>query len=214
MKLFVRLSLLLAVPLALSLFLSNPSIRKGVSGEIRGVFNNALVRVDGSPEDSGVDALYVLGGPPRSLVLKFRTAASLYHEGMSEMIWIMSTPGITRYSKELGRNLTNDEWATGRLESYNIPSDKIIPIVIEEKFFGTFSEAEGIIPFLEEGKVGKLGVISSPHHTHRVKLCFEHSLRGKNIQLFFYGSSEKAPLTVLIIEFIKLTFYKLFLLRG
>ena len=103
-----------------------------------------LIDINPPPSGEKIDAIYVLGGSPRSLAFKYKTAAELFHRGISKRIWILSRPGKTEFSRSLGRNLTNDEWSVLKLKEFGVPAENIEPIKIDEGFFGTFSETEGI----------------------------------------------------------------------
>jgi hypothetical protein len=72
-------------------------------------------------QTSGNKALiYVLGGNQDSLTHRFREASILYHQGLSNKILILGRPGITDYNTDLGRNLTNNEWAIRELGKFNV----------------------------------------------------------------------------------------------
>ena len=59
--------------------------------------------------------VYVLGGTHASLKLKFATAAKLYAIGLTETIMVLHSDKLTGYDRNLGRNLTNNQWAIKQL---------------------------------------------------------------------------------------------------
>ena len=170
-----------------------------------------LIRIDPQPSTNIVDAIYILGGSQCSLKSKFKTAAELYHKGITKKIMILSRPGITEYSSLIGRNLTNDEWAILKLEKLGILKENVEPIHIKEGFFGTLREAKGISRLIEERGYKSAILISSPHHTHRVRISFRNFLKDHNVTFYIQGSDRRASLTELIVEFIKLKIYEYFL---
>jgi len=185
------------------------------SGALRANLENLireeLIREDRKICTDAVDSIYLLGGSPRSLELKFKTAAALYHDGVCKRILILSRPGKTEYSKLLGRNLTNDEWAILKLEKLGIPKIHVEAIPIENGFFGTLTEAKGISKLILERGYKSIILISSPYHTHRVKISFEKFLNNHDVAFYVQGSGERGSLKPLIREFIKLIIYKIFL---
>jgi uncharacterized SAM-binding protein YcdF (DUF218 family) len=173
-----------------------------------------LVYSNPPPVGARVDVIYVLGGPPKSLELKYKTAAELYHQGISEKIWILSRPGITEYNPELGRNLANDEWSLAQLEKLGVPEKNVKAIKLKEGFFGTFSEAKGISSLLKDRGYKDIVLITSPDHTFRSKISFDNFLKNQHPSIYVQASGEKASLRTLIVEFIKLKVYQFFLLKN
>ena len=155
-----------------------------------------------------VDAIYVLGGSQSSLEFKFKTTAELYHNGVSRKIMILSRPGKTEYSSLLGRNLTNDEWAICKLEDLGIPQESVELVSIAKGFFGTLTEAGSISRVIEKRGYKSLVLISSPYHTHRVRISFEKFLNDHDVTLYVHGSDEKDLQGELVKEFIKLKIYE------
>jgi hypothetical protein len=161
-----------------------------------------------------------LGGSPRSLEFKYKTAADLFHKGTSERIWILSIPGKTEFSRDLERNLTNDEWSIQKLKELGVPEQKVEAIKIEGGFFGTFSEAKTISSLLKGRGYKDIVLISSDYHTKRIKISFDNFLKDKNTSIYagpaksgcyltwVQGSGEKLLLRHFIIEFIKLKVYQ------
>ena len=180
--------------------------------DIKHLILNELIYVNPPPSSAKLDAIYVLGGNQRSLDLKFKTAADLYHKRIVNKIIILCRPGITDYSRMLGRNLTNNEWAVLKLEQLDIPKKNIEFARVNEGFFGTFSEAKDISRLINNRHYKHIVLITSASHTQRVKISFEKFLGNQNISLFVQGSGETSSLHGLIIEFIKLKIYEYFLL--
>ena len=170
-----------------------------------------LICVDPQPPPNIVDAIYVLGGSQSSLKFKFKTAADLYHKGVCKRILILSRPGKTEYSSLLRRNLTNDEWAILKLRQFGIPEKNIDTIHMKDEFFGTLTEATNISRLIKKRGYNHVVLVSSPYHTHRVKISFEKFLKHQNVTFYVQGSDERASLRQLIIEFVKFKIYKYFL---
>ena len=112
--------------------------------------------------------IYVLGGNQDSLVNRFRKAASLYHKGFSKKILILSRPGITEFSPELGRNLTNNEWAIKELEKLNVRKEDVEPVSVQNNGFGTLSEARNLSDVVRKRGCNRLILVTSDYHTRRV----------------------------------------------
>jgi uncharacterized SAM-binding protein YcdF (DUF218 family) len=167
-----------------------------------------LIRENSKNIPKTVDAIYILGGAENSLELKFQTAAELYHKGICKKILIPRRPGITEYSSLLRRNLTNDEWAIRQLEKLDIPKTSIELVDIEKGWFGTLTEAKTISELAVRRRYRNVLLITSPCHTHRVKVSFAKYLRSHNITFYVEGSSERGLLRGLIVEFIKLEVYE------
>lgn len=186
------------------------SFRTSLENSIR----KELIRENSKMCTNVVDAIYILGGSQSSLKFKFKTAAEIYHKGICRKIMILSRPGKTEYSSLLGRNLTNDEWAILTLEELGIPEKKIEAISIKEGFFGTFAEAKGVSKLIMERGYQSIILLSSPYHTHRVKISFEEFLKNNGVTLYIQGSDKRASLKEFIIEFIKLKIYQYLLVSS
>ena len=166
------------------------------------IYNNPL------PYGAKADAIYILGGSQKSLEFKYKTVADLFHQGISNRIWILSRPGKTEFSRSLGRNLTNDEWSVLKLKEFGVPGENVEPIKIDEGFFGTFSEAKGISSLLKSRQYKSILLISSDDHTKRVKISFDNFLKDQDIKAYTQGSGERILLRHAIVEFIKLKIYQ------
>jgi uncharacterized SAM-binding protein YcdF (DUF218 family) len=183
----------------------------GFRQELKERLRKKLVSIDQLPPETTADVIYILGGSQKSLKFKFKTAADLYHKAICKKILILSRPGKTEYSSLLGRNLTNNEWANWKFEELGIPKKNVEPISIKKGFFGTLTEAKGISRLIRERGYKSVALITSPYHTHRVKISFEEFLKDNGVTLYVQGSDRGAPLRGLVVEFIKLKIYEFFL---
>lgn len=158
--------------------------------------------------------IYVLGGNQDSLVHRFRKAASLYHKGFSKKILILSRPGITEFSPELGRNLTNNEWAIRELERFNVRKEDIEPVSVQNKAFGTLSEAKDLSDIVRKKGCNRLILVTSDYHTRRVLHAFLKYGSDNSFELYIYGSEKEKDLIVLLSEYMKLFIYDHFAIPG
>lgn len=186
----------------------------GFSGDVKEFLLKRLVHVEYLPAPSNQRrpisgrAVYLLGGGQVSLEKKFAVASDLYHKRIIAKILFLSRPGITEYSPQIGRNLTNDEWALGKLGDLGIPTEAMEPVEIEMGSFGTLSEAEGIARIAANRGYDELVLVTAPHHTMRAWLSFSEYLKGHHVQLYVYPSDENAGLGELLLENMKSLFYE------
>ena len=200
----------------LSAVLSDCSAASGLTDlgkNVRYWLRKELVIVDPLPPSATIDAVYVLGGSQTSLEEKFKTVAKYYHNGICKRILILSRPGITEYSSLLGRNLTNNEWATLKLKESGVSEKNVETVDIEQGFFGTLTEAKYISWLAKKRGYRSLMLITAPYHTKRVKVSFTSMLDDTEISLYVRGSAESASLSALVGEFIKLKTYEYFLIN-
>ena len=160
----------------------------------------------------GATAIYVLGGNQANLTLRFRKAASLYHQGSSGKILILSRPGTTEFSPDVGRNLTNDEWGIRQLEILEVKSDDIEPVHVRSGHFGTFSEANAVSRMLRRRGCKRLVLVTSDYHTRRAFISFSKYLSGTSTELYVYGAGEVVGTRGLLSEYLKLLAYQYVLL--
>ena len=177
------------------------------------LINKELIYINPPLADSKIDAIYLLGGSPKSQVFKYIKVSDLYRRGVSDRIWILSLGGITEYDHRVGRNLTNNEWSLFKLKQVGIPEENVELINVKEGFFGTFSEAEAISALLEERGYQSILLIAQPYHTHRVKISFDNFLNEQNVSMYIIDSGERMWLRHLIVEFFKLKIYEYFLVE-
>ena len=192
---------------------SESGITTSFRAGLRRSLSRKLVVENPVSREARVDGIYILGGSPKSLELKFRKAAAMFQQGMAERILILSSPGITEYSPLLGRNMTNDEWSILRLSALGVPAKNIEPVFVEEGFFGTLSEAEGIARVARQRGYRKILLVSSPFHGYRVKKSFDHFLGREKVDIIVQGSEEEGNLRQLLEEYMKAWVYDSFLLR-
>lgn len=170
------------------------------------------------PPDASLVA-YVLGGTQESLSYKWKTVGRLYAEGAVGKILILHRQGITEYSPALGRNLTNDEWAVGKLKEEGVTAEALEFVPVPPATFDTFAEARVISALARSRRVKRLVLVSSTHHTRRVWLSFSHFKTDNAFESFIVGSEERASAFELLLENMKLGIYGYFVfpvdrLRG
>jgi hypothetical protein len=152
--------------------------------------------------------LYILGGSQDDLERKAETAAELYHRGLCNKILSLSRPGITEYDHKLGRNLTSNEWFINKLADRGVKLEDIELVILKHSFFGTLTEAKGIVDLSAKRGCKHLILVTSPHHTMRTWLAFSKYAKGRGIGLSIYASNYHATLNELIFEYIKLVLYR------
>ena len=158
--------------------------------------------------------IYVLGGNQDSLAHRFRKAASLYHKGFSKKILILSRPGITEFSPELGRNLTNNEWAIMELEKLNVRKEDVEPVSVKKGIFGTLSEAKDLSDIVRKKGCNRLILVTSDYHTRRVFTTFSKYASNNSFEIFIYGSNDTTGLGDLLSEYFKLLMYNNFVIPA
>jgi uncharacterized SAM-binding protein YcdF (DUF218 family) len=151
--------------------------------------------------------IYVLGGNQSSLAQRFREASILYHQGVAGTIHIMSRPGITEFSPELRRNLTNDEWSIRELEALGVKRGDVIPVSVPPSYFGTMSEAKRISGIAREKGYKRLVLVSSLYHTRRLHNSFTPFLATTPVEIYIHGVDGDAGIKELVSENIKLFLY-------
>jgi uncharacterized SAM-binding protein YcdF (DUF218 family) len=154
-----------------------------------------LTSTDELPQNKVFDAVYILGGNQESLKAKYKKAASIYIKGWCKEIIILSRPGITEYNISIRRNLTNDEWSRLILEGLGVSGKDVRTMVMEPGFFGTYTESKNVSKMIEENGWKSLLLITSPHHTKRVKKCFAHFIDGTAADFYVAAPEYKVSLT-------------------
>ncbi len=157
-------------------------------------------------------AIYILGGRQDSMGYKCKTAGLLYAEGAAGNILVLHRPGITEYSPALGRNLTNDEWITVKLKEAGVPFDPVEFVPVPPAIFDTFAEAREISGLARSRRISRLVLVSSSHHTKRVWLSFSHFNADNALDIYTYGSEERAGTGELLLERMKLLVYRFIVL--
>jgi hypothetical protein len=155
---------------------------------------------------------YVHGGTQDSMNYKWRTVGQLYAEGTVRKILILHRPGITVYSPVLGRNLTNDEWATGKLKEEGVAVENVEFIPVPPAFFDTFAETREISALVRSRRIKRLILVSSTHHAKRVWLSISHFNADNAFESYIYGSEERAGIIELLRENLTLRIYRYFVL--
>lgn len=185
-----------------------------LSDFIRQTLLEYLVSVHKLSSKDTFDAVYILGGGQESLRAKYKRVGTLYNKGCCKKIYILGRTGITEYSNNLGRNLTNNEWSLMILEYFGVPRESIKLCRVEDGFFGTFSEAKSVSKLACEKDFNSLLLITSPHHTRRVKESFAYFLNKSSVDMKVIASEKQiSGISELLYEFLKLKVYQLFLLR-
>ena len=192
------------------LIVQNASAR--LSDRFAGFMKELTISEDVITEGSSLDVLYILGGSPSSLREKHAKVGRLSGKIEYKKIMILDRPGITEYSKEMGRNLTSNEWSVRELENQGIKKRDIELVSTEKGYFGTLGEARAVTELMKVRGYRTALLVTAPHHTARVKRSFSRILGEINGECFVTSSEEKAPIGELLMENIKLAVYTLILL--
>lgn len=158
------------------------------------------------PDTSSV--VYILGGRQESLRYQCKTVGRLYAEGAARKVLLLHRPGITEYSPALDRNFTNDEWAAVKLKEESVAIENVEFTQVPPALFGTFAEARVISGLARSRRVKRLVLVSSTHHTKRVWLSFSHFNADNAFESYTYGSEERAGISELLMENLKLRMYR------
>ena len=163
-----------------------------------------------NPGDPHVEpsVVYILGGTQESLKYKFTIAGRLYAERGAAKIFMLHRPGITEYSPGLGRNYTNDEWAAAQLRKEGVAAENVEFVPVSPATFDTFAEARVVSALARSRRVKRLVLISSTHHTRRVWLSFSPFNADNAFDPYTYGSEERAGISELLMEHLKLRMYR------
>jgi uncharacterized SAM-binding protein YcdF (DUF218 family) len=157
---------------------------------------------------------YVLGGTEASLEKRFLLAAALYKEGTVAKVLFLSRSGKTHYDQDLGRNLTNDEWATHCLTDLGLSPSDLEPIVVPPRVFGTLGEADTVVEVTRLRGYQTLILVTSTYHTQRVWRTFTSLAAGQDVSLYIYAANDQVGGLALIWECLKLVVYKIFLVSA
>jgi len=178
------------------------------------IFEKKIPRAIPAQADGNMTLIYVLGGNQKSLVPRFEKASGLYHQGVAGKIHILSRPGITEFSPELGRNLTNDEWAAREMEILKVKRGDIVPVFVDPLYFGTLSEAKRLSDMVRKKGYKRLILVSSMHHTRRAYNTFNSFISNSPIELYIYGAGDISGIQDLLSEYTKIIFYDHILLPS
>jgi hypothetical protein len=202
---FVALALIIASLIGLSSSLQ-------FSGGFVRFLQERTISEDEIPVGGSFDIIYILGGSQSSLQEKYARLCSLSHKIEYKKIIILDRPGITEYSVNVGRNLTNNEWSFMQLDRYRIKREDVELLSIQKGYFGTLSEARTVAGLMKKRGYHTVLLITAPHHTARVKKSFSYLLSGINGVCPVSSSAEEAPVGELLIENLKLLVYTFILL--
>ncbi|WP_152005871.1 YdcF family protein [Desulfoluna spongiiphila] len=180
---------------------------------LRDALRRELVDMD-SPIRGTADVIYVLGGGVRSTRSHLKRAAALYHQGVSKKILYFHRDGDTVRDWGLGRVISRDAWVVRQLVDLGVPVSDTEAVPVMEGFWGTYSEAEAVALLLAKRNQKSLVLVTSPHHTKRVRQSFAYFFQGQGVSILVGGSDDKAYLRELLMEHVKLRVYSLLLLRG
>jgi len=175
-----------------------------------------LTHVRHLPEavSSHADVVYVLGGTADSLKAKFRIAAKLVRDRRATRVLVLSETELMAYSPALGRNPTVNEWAVAEFGALGVAAGAIEFVALEEGFFGTWSEANGLSQFLRERRLRRLILVTSPLHSRRAWESFSRTVEQPDKNLFLYLSDEPTGRRHALTEYAKLILYRALLFRS
>jgi uncharacterized SAM-binding protein YcdF (DUF218 family) len=185
----------------------NSSGAADLRSDIKDFLLRELVHSYPLPPGRVADAAYVLGGTQDSLEFKYLAVAQLYKSGAFDRVWLLSRPGITEHNREIGRNISNDEWSILELETLGVPADKIEIVKMDEEFFGTLREAKHIAKLVRLRKIKTLVLISQPYHSKRVYATFKKFLPEEGFNFYVQTSNENQRFIEMAIELFKLQVY-------
>jgi uncharacterized SAM-binding protein YcdF (DUF218 family) len=158
--------------------------------------------------DAARNVIYVLGGTQHSLSVKCRTAAKLYQKGGIEKIVVGTSAGITVYNKDIGRNLTNDEWTVTELCRQGVETKAVSFIKLKDSLFGTLGEARTLREICLEKGIGRLLLVCSAYHSRRVSYLFATILENTGVRIEICPVDEQVGLREHFVEKAKFIFYK------
>jgi len=213
MKLFlfiITTIVLVVICLSTLMFIDNDFSRY-VRFDLKQILTQRLVCIDEWPESKKFDAMYILGGSSVAQKYKFEVASRIYQQKICRNIIFMSLQGVTRYSRDLARNLTNNEWSILKMEKLGIPSSDVKAVFMEHGLLGTMNEAENISKLALRNKYKSLLLIAAPYHSRRVRLSFNNFIKGSDLKFIILGSGENVYLRSLVFEWIKLKLYQIFI---
>ena len=190
----------------------------GVKSGLKEALAKLLIKQELIPTVSGGkssnvedNAIYVLGGAGDSLRRRLARAAELYKQGLAKKILIKSDDTLMGYSPSIGRNLSHNEWATGKLTGFGVKEEDIEVVVVEGVLLGTFSEAKTLSTIVSSRGYGSLILVSSDYHTARVWYIFSKLMRPQNVNLYIYPAKDYHTTYRLLQEFVKFACYRVFL---
>jgi uncharacterized SAM-binding protein YcdF (DUF218 family) len=81
-------------------------------------------------------------------------------------------------------------------------------VLLEEGFFGTWSEAKALSRLAKAKGLRQLVLVTSPYHSRRVWESFSRTVEQSQTALFLYHSNEPVRLRLLLAEAVKLFVYR------
>jgi len=157
--------------------------------------------------------IYVMGGSEKNLQERFKKASELLHAGIGDKILVFIQPGITAFNQALGRNLTNEEWASEQLEYLKIQKGKYVFTDFEEGFFGTLTECKNLLVYVKQHGYIHVHIVTSTYHSQRTWLTFytlSHDYHPISFSVHDAGDIENTR--DLLKEYGKLLFYEIIFL--
>nr|WP_224746745.1 YdcF family protein [Pelovirga terrestris] len=166
----------------------------------------ALVVVD-VPLDSA-DVIVVMAGERR---LRLPAVAQLYHQGLSERIYLANDGMFSSWSSKHQRNLYEVEWAREFLLEQGVADDAIamLDYTASGSYFDALHAAQAI---RADNAISTVLVVTSDYHTRRTLWCFNRVLDGSDIRIGVYPvpvnpDSEQYLLKTYATELVKLGYY-------
>jgi len=149
-------------------------------------------------------------------------AAELYRQGIAPVILLTLPPRDKAETFLLSRGIAVDLNEVRRkriLEALGVPGDAIV--FLPDLVGSTADEARAFAKWADGQAIRSLTIVTSPYHTGRTRLTFEHMLTGKPIALRLHAATlipfepdtwwqDRDRLRNGIIELQKLVYYRLF----
>lgn len=154
------------------------------------------------------DALYMLGGSTLSTYHHMLKAAELYKHGYIHKILIFKNSDRGPLDPVLHKNLSVNEWLIRHFKKNGVPDSAVTVIHINERFFGTLSEARDVAVYSKNEQYRSIILLSSPCHSRRVALSFGTYLENSSINFLCVGSKDTFSGQELVLEFLKVQVYK------
>lgn len=149
-------------------------------------------------------------------------AAELYRQGIAPVILLTLPPRDKAETFLLSRGIAVDLNEVRRkriLEALGVPGDAIV--FLPDLVDSTAAEGRAFAKWADGRPIRSLTIVTSPYHTGRTRLTFEHMLAGKPISLRLHAATlipfepdtwwqDRDRLRNGIIELQKLVYYRLF----
>ena len=149
-------------------------------------------------------------------------AAELYRQGYAPLVLLTLPPRDKAETFLLARGIAVDLNEVRRkriLEALGVPGDAIV--FLPDLVGSTADEARAFAKWADGRPIRSLTIVTSPYHTGRTRLTFEHMLDGKPIAVRLHAATlipfdphawwqDRDTLRNGIIELQKLVYYRLF----